>query len=242
MKYYELHEEFWKQLADKGHITWDRESKSDLMSRERNKELEEFLGSQTEGNALDLGSGSGSQSFYLTSLGFKCTAVDISKTAIDIGRKLSKELNYKIDFLCHDILTLDLNQEFDLVSDSCLLHCIVTESDRELFFNMAKNHMKDDARLFIYTMIREPGQKLYNDSEYLYLDDSGVLWSKGPDRFDVEWTQINGEKYFPHRRIYTKQEQRKEILSQGFEILEEKVVTQAEDECSTYVAWLKKEL
>ena len=42
-KYYELHEMFWKGLVEQGHISWDREDKTELMSRERNKTLERFL-------------------------------------------------------------------------------------------------------------------------------------------------------------------------------------------------------
>ena len=92
MKYYELHEEMWQQLVNKGHISWDKESESELLSRERNTELKYFLEDITSGTVLDLGCGSGSQSFYLTNLGFTCTAVDISKTSINIGELLSKKV------------------------------------------------------------------------------------------------------------------------------------------------------
>lgn len=242
MKYYQLHEDFWQRLVKAGHVSWDKESKSELMSRDRNKTLEKYLNSNEQNvkaYALDLGCGSGSQSFYLTKLGYECTAVDISTTAIKKGKELSKELNIPIEFICHDICSLDLNKKFDLVTDSCLLHCLVWEKERRDFFNVAKSHLSETGRLFIYTMIRTENQPLWKDSDYLYLDNEGVLWSKGPENYDVEWTEINGENYFPHRRIYTAEEQRKEIQKCGFEILEEEIIEGEENEPSTYVAWVK---
>ena len=86
MKYYDLHEDFWQQLVNKGHISWDRESKTELMINERNIKLKKIIKNQNKGSVLDLGCGSGSQSFYLSNLGFDCTAVDVSKTAIAMGK------------------------------------------------------------------------------------------------------------------------------------------------------------
>lgn len=240
MKYYELHEDFWKQLSDQGQISWDRESKDQLMFRERNFELKALLGDMKQRTALDLGSGLASQSFYLSSLGIKCTAVDISQTAIDIGKKLAVEMNLDIEFVCHDVCKLNLGKTFDVVTDSCLLHCLVTTEDRKDLFNVARKHMKEDGRLFVYTMIRNDDQKIFQASDYLFFDDEGILWSKGPERFDVEWTEINGGKYFPHRRIDTLEQQKNEILDNGFQIMEEKVIPGKEDENLMYVAWIKK--
>ena len=240
MKYYELHEAFWKQLSNNGHISWDRESKDDLMSRERNLELERFLGTKKNGTVLDLGSGSGSQSFYLSKKGFSCTAVDISQTAINIGKKLSKELDLDIEYLCEDVCALNLNRKFDIITDSCVLHCIVTDEDRKSFYRSVRSHMKEDGRFFIYTMIRHENHNPFKDLDYVLLDDDGVLWSKGSENFDINWTEINGEKYFPHRRLYTAEQQRSEILGNGFQIEKEHVIAGANDNSSMYIAWLKR--
>ena len=85
MKYYELHEEFWQRLTKAGHVSWDKEDRSDLMSHERNETLQKYLEKEEKGKSLDLGCGSGSQSFFLSSLGYECTAVDISETAITLS-------------------------------------------------------------------------------------------------------------------------------------------------------------
>jgi SAM-dependent methyltransferase len=239
VKYYQLHEEFWQRLVEKGHISWDKESKSELMSRDRNKTLDKYIDRQNIGKALDLGCGSGSQSFYLSKLGYDCTAVDISQTAIEKGKELSRDLGLEINFLCDDICKLNLNDKFDLVTDSCLLHCLVWERERTAFFDVAKKHLSKDGRFFIYTMIREKNQNLWQDNDSFLLDDEGVLWSKGPDSFDVDWTIIDGKKYFPHRRVFTVEEQRAELVKNGFEILEEEIIKNSNETPLTYVAWLK---
>ena len=239
MKYYELHESFWKQLSNNGHISCDRESKDELMSRERNLELENFLDGTRNGTVLDLGSGSGSQSFYLSKQGFTCTAVDISQTAIDIGKELSRELGLEIEYLCYDVCSLNLNRKFDIVTDSCVLHCIVTDEDRKSFYNSVRLHMRVDGRFFIYTMIRNEAHNPFKDNGYLLLDDNGILWSKGSESFDVDWTEINGEKYFPHRRLYTAEQQRSEVLNHGFQIEKEKITIGSDNSSSMYIAWLK---
>ncbi len=238
MKYYELHENFWQGLVKKGHISWDKESKEEILNRERNKYLENFL-EKKNGCSLDLGCGSGSQSFFLEKIGFKCTAVDVSQTAIDVGKKLAEEFDSSIKFLCDDVCHLELNQKFDLITDSCLLYCLVWEKDRYNFFDIARKHLKQDGRFFIYTMIKEKADSYWTDNDYFMLDSDGILWSKGPESFDVTWTEIDGENYFPHRRLYTLKEQMKEIENLGFDICKYEVIHGAEDNPPTFAAWLK---
>lgn len=240
MKYYELHENFWQQLEKQGHISWDREKKTELMSRSRNDEIMNFLGSRRSGSVLDLGCGSGSQSLYLSKLGFKCTGLDISSTAISIGKKLASDLNLEIELLCGDACSFDLKKTFDIITDSCLLNCIVTDIDRAHFYDCVKSHLDSNGRFFIYTMIRDGSPYLTGDRGDLHLDDDGILWSMGPDSFDVEWTEINGNKYFPHRRVLTEDAQRDELIKNGF-VIEGEKVTKGEDGSSPlFIAWLKK--
>lgn len=240
MKYYELHEQFWQQLKAKGHISWDRESFDELFDRDRNKELDSFLEGQNGIEVLDLGCGSGSQSFYLTSNGNQCTAVDISKTAIDIGIELAKKLNLDIKFHYEDVCSLDLSKKFDLITDSCLLHCLVSDKHRSQFFDVVKKHMHYKSNFFVYTMINSEKEELFKEQDYLYLDQQGILWSKGPESFEVEWTIFNGVKYFPHRRIYKLKEQKNELEAQGFIIEKEKVLEGEKGQPAIYTAWLSK--
>ncbi|MDA8791815.1 class I SAM-dependent methyltransferase [Bacteriovoracaceae bacterium] len=239
MKYYELHDEFWKELKNQGYISWDKESKNEILDRERNNSLLGFLEDGKGGKALDLGSGSGSQSFFLSTIGYECVAVDISSTAIEIGMTLAQELNYNIEFKCLDICSLNLEITFDLITDSCLLHCLVYEEDRVNFFQTTQRHLKRDGRVFIYTMIRDEDENYFTHQDYLLLDDEGILWSLGPKRYDVEWKLIQGQNYFAHRRIQTLDQQRQEILFHRFSIIQDRVIHTSNDEPDIYTAWLQ---
>lgn len=100
--------------------------------------------------------------------------------------------------------------------------------------------MKLSSRFFIYTMARESYEDdLSFPNDFFYFDkNSGILWSKGPDSFDVDWTQIEGENYFEHRRIYTYVEQRKELENNGFKIEKEKLIDQGVGQAKMFAAWL----
>lgn len=238
-KYYELHEEFWQGLVSKGFVSWDRESEEDLLSRERNLTLSKYLEHFEVNNALDLGCGSGSQSFFLSSLGVNCTGIDISKTAINEGIKLSKKLGHKIEFICGDACDFNLGKKFDLITDSCLLHCLVWKEDRAKFFSRIKEHLSENGKAFIYTMITDVGVNPFKDTDYFYFDHDGVLWSEGPDNFDVDWKTINDKEYFPHRRVYSLEKQKEEIEKNGFKILSDEVIASGNDKNKIYVAWIE---
>lgn len=235
MKYYELHENFWQSLTSNGHKTWDREKLEDIFDTHRNRELKSFFPHIKKGKALDLGCGSGNQSFYLNKEGFECLGVDISQTAIDMALVLNKELQQENRFVVGDVCQLDLGEKFDLITDSCLLHCIVFEEHRRQFFDSIRLHLNDEGKAFIYTMVTENGGNPYKENDFFFLDDEGVLWSKGAKNFDVESTTFDGEEYFPHRRIYNSEKQLKEIIDNGFKVLEYKTVPQ-KDGPSTFVA------
>ncbi len=236
-KYYELHENFWQGLIEKGHISWDKESKEELLLRDRNQVLYKYIKDSDISTALDLGCGSGSQSFYLSSLGIECTGIDISPTAINKGRELAKEMNVSIDFKCDDVCSFDLGKKFDLVTDSCLLHCLVWEEDRKKLFSKMKSHLAGNGKAFIYTMIRDERVNPFDEQDYFYFDNDGILWSKGPESFDVNWKTINGESYFPHRRVYTLEEQRAEIVASDLKIIHEEVLIEDDIRNKVYAAW-----
>ncbi|GEM_PF-6963552 len=238
-KYYELHEEFWQGLIEKGHVSWDKESEKDLLLRERNSILLKYLDGRKFYNALDLGCGSGSQSFYLSSLGINCLGIDISQTAINEGKRLANKLDMHIEFVCGDACDFNLDKKFDLITDSCLLHCLVLEEDRSKFFDRIKAHLTKDGKTFIYTMITDEGVNPFDELDYFHFDKDGILWSEGPDRFNVEWTIINNKKYFPHRRVYSLEKQKEEIITNGFKILSDEVLISDDCRNKTYVAWIE---
>ena len=54
-------------------------------------------------------------------------------------------------------------------------------------------------------MIESDNMSDMTDRDYLAFKD-GVLWSTGPDHWDMDWHDINGQKMFKHRRISSQKE------------------------------------
>ena len=60
----------------------------------------------------------GQDSISLAKLGAKVTAVDFSNIAIKNAKKLANELNINVTFIEKNILSLNLNEEFDIIFSS----------------------------------------------------------------------------------------------------------------------------
>jgi SAM-dependent methyltransferase len=97
-----------------------------------------------DGEALDLGTGPGTQALGLSKIGFKVTAVDISKSAIKSAKKLSGD----IDFVVDDILDIKLKKKFDLILDRGCFH-IIEPDDRKIYLKNIKNLINRGGLLFL---------------------------------------------------------------------------------------------
>jgi 2-polyprenyl-3-methyl-5-hydroxy-6-metoxy-1,4-benzoquinol methylase len=83
---------------------------------------------------LDIGCGFGRQAFLLAKKGFTVTGTDTSNAFIEIAKKLFEKHNYKGIFLCLDIVTEKLNQQFNqLILLDVLEH--IKPNQRNIFFN-----------------------------------------------------------------------------------------------------------
>jgi hypothetical protein len=86
-------------------------------------------------------------------------------------------------------------------------------------------------------MIQSDDMSEILDRDFFILKDD-VLWSKGYEHWDMNWKIINGEKFFPHRRILSIESFEKEILENGFTIKHKKILNTAKIP-KTYIAWLQ---
>ncbi len=69
------------------------------------------------GRALDIGCGEGADAIWLAERGWAVTAVDISPTAVDRGRRIADAAGLEIDWRCEDVLaTPPAAAAYDLVS------------------------------------------------------------------------------------------------------------------------------
>src|SRR6476469_4204272 len=85
------------------------------------KQALDALGVQS-GNALDLGTGPGTQAMQLAQRGFDVTATDISAAAIRLAQEKAKAQGLTLTWQQDDILDTRLIGPFDLIFDRGCFH------------------------------------------------------------------------------------------------------------------------
>ena len=131
----------WEEVYKNGKVDglpWYRKD----LDHDVAKELK--LRKLTKGTALDLGTGPGTQALALSKLGFKVTAADISKCAIEEAKKLSKEIEFVVD----DIIETKLIKKFDLILDRGCFH-VIEPDDRKTYLKNIKKLLNKDGLLFL---------------------------------------------------------------------------------------------
>jgi len=135
----------WKKLND-DYV--NNESKNVLMNLfEKNNQSLSILKGK---NVLDMGCGSGRFTIALAQLGAKMvTGIDLGKTGIMIGRKVSESLNLKnIKFLEGNVTSLPFeNNSFDFVFSKGVLH---HTGDLEKGLDEYNRVLKKDGMGFLY--------------------------------------------------------------------------------------------
>ena len=243
MKYYDMHEDVYKDLNAKGKVSWDGESEvSEILNHEINQSIDKYLSKYyphcQDMVAVDLGTGTGTCALYLSKQGFEVTGYDLSETAISMAIQNNLKLGLNAKFFVKDITTLEISKSIDLITDSSLLHCLVLDQDRKNFFLNARKMLSNDGHLFIHTMIESKDMSEITNRNYLLLKDT-VLWSEGKDSWEMDWQYIEGRKVFPHRRILTETLLEEEIIENGFDILEKEIMSNGKNP-DTYTGLLKK--
>ncbi len=80
---------------------------------------------------LDVACGTGIETIWLTSKGFKATGIDVSPVAIDLAKKNAEKENIKADFRVYDFMTEKLQKsEYDLAFDRGFFHGFHTHDER----------------------------------------------------------------------------------------------------------------
>ena len=101
-----------------------------------------------EGRFLDLGTGPGTQSKQLSSLGFDVTGSDLSQSAIEKAKKLYSEPEFVVD----DILNSKFSDnEFDYIFDRGIFH-IFDKNQLDSYLSQIKRILKKNGLLFLKCM------------------------------------------------------------------------------------------
>lgn len=122
----------------------------------------------TQGTALDLGTGPGTQALALAERGFQVTATDLSVTAIQKGQRKAQEKGLNISFVQDDILNSTLDQKFDFVLDRGCFHVLPPERRQE-YVHVVSHLLKDGGYLFLKCFsqreTREEGPYRFNPEQ-----------------------------------------------------------------------------
>ncbi|MHB8890524.1 MAG: class I SAM-dependent methyltransferase [Candidatus Limnocylindrales bacterium] len=97
---------------------WDARhaAREPVESAEADPTLVEAVGALAPGRALDLGAGDGRNAVWLAGLGWRTTAVDFSRVALERGRALAARAGVEVDWRLADLLEwVPPAEAFDLV-------------------------------------------------------------------------------------------------------------------------------
>jgi len=136
--------EFWEVRYRTG-----RGDRGQIWSGRVNAAVEREAAALEPGTALDLGSGEGGDALWLAARGWHVTAVDISATALDVGkaRAVGEGLTDRIDWVRADLASWHPSAEFDLVT-AAFLHSPV-ELPRDEILRRALAAVAPGGRLLV---------------------------------------------------------------------------------------------
>ena len=232
--YYESHESAYQQIKSKGFIGWGNVKTLNELGDKRTNEyltslVTQFYPTTQSQKALDLGCGTGTTAFVLSKLGFSVTGIDISETAIQMGRDLAKQQNLDIQFVIDDLLKIkNLREKFDLIYDSHCLHCIVFDEDRKKAFSEIRKLLNPSGLFILDTMVMPPDENFdfTGGVESLKFDDQYILWHKTRPSSDYGVVEVDGQHWCAQRRLYPSDLVLKEVKQAGFKIVSELIEAQ----------------
>ncbi len=172
---------------------WDREYRDSTFLTKKNEpqaDVVRFLKFlKKEGlvlenlNILDLGSGTGRNSFYFAELGNNVWGLEISKTAIDIATQNAKEAGLNIKYKKQSIGEKFPFEDnfFDIILDVTSSNSL-NEKEREIYLIESKRVLKNNGYFFVKALCKEGD----NNAKFLLKNNPG----KEKDTYIMPETEI----------------------------------------------------
>ena len=223
MKYYDGHDVVYQRLKAEGQVTWDRRAYDDFYLKPfLQRVLKDVHVQSQRPRALEVGCGTGPAAAFLAQNGFDVTAIDVSATALEIGRSEAQRLGLQIHFLVHDWLTYANDKKFDLILDGHCLHCIVFDEDRRRALEVTRSLLREGGNFVLETMVHRSNMDFGSDFK---TDDTGILWVKVKSDNALGPVQKWDGWFVPSRRLLRVEQIERELNDAGFRIVDGRVVT-----------------
>ena len=92
-------------------------------------------------NVLDIGCGDGQAAIFFARNGYLVSAFDITESAIANSQKLADDIGVDVNFFRADLMTYNIEQDFDVIYSSGVLQ-FVPPKERPRIFKMIQNRTK----------------------------------------------------------------------------------------------------
>jgi|GEM_PF-802425 methyl halide transferase len=93
-------------------------------------------------SVLEIGCGLGKNAYYLASLGYRVTAIDISEQAVELASNRFRHSNLK--FHCFDFIQSDLGRKFDVAFDKGCLHSFTHQESYNHFAKSVAENLVEE--------------------------------------------------------------------------------------------------
>lgn len=140
--YYKAYEKRYEQVHEKNMLWASKRNTPDVIDF-----LNKYKVSKKD-KILDLGCGEGRDAIYLLKNGYNVLALDYSKEAIDMCKKLSDN-KYNSNFKQFDIMEDRLDEKFKYIYSIAVLHMFVLKEHRDKFLSFVRTHLEKDGRCLI---------------------------------------------------------------------------------------------
>lgn len=218
-KYYTAYDERYKTVHAHG-VSWASDKSSPIVM-----EVIKRYGITHDQHLLEIGCGEGRDSKVVLDSGYDLMATDISKEAIEYCKKLLSK--YGDNFKVLDCLSDKLDNLFDFVYSVAVIHMLVLDEDRNGFYQFIYNHLKEDGIALICTMGDGEIETQSDISQAFHLQErnheSGKMMVAATSCRMVSFNTFE-----------------KELLNNGFDIIEQGITSALPDFNSLMYAVIKK--
>ncbi len=128
---------------------------------------------------LDLGCGPGLYAQKLAKEGYQVTGVDFSKRSIAYAKQQAKMENLAINYKYLDYLTLDIENEFDVVLMIYCDYAVLSDGDRKRLLQLVSKALKKDG-VFLFDVFTANEFNQRKVSRLWEYENEGGFWSEEP--------------------------------------------------------------